>query len=769
MLEASSDAMAVRIGDWELLPQRNLLRRAGRTTKLEPRHADLLLFLANHPGEVVSADQIIERVWQGQVVTDQSVYQAVARLRKAFGDDAGDPRYIETVSKRGYRLIADVVAEASTAPSGASETGGLAPDTRNFPRSWLVYGVLGGALLVCAALLLRPTPQLAPAQPDNVVAVLPFSVLSEDPDDERIAAGFAIELAHVLGRSGNVRVIGPASSTLATRLGQDTGVIGQHVDASVVVSGTLRRSDDGIRVSSALTEVPSGYQLWSEVFDRDDHHIVAAQEDVALAIAAALDEFLEGGGPESPVALTTVARTADRATYDNYLLGRYYRHLRTEHDLERARQYFRHALELDPDYAPALRELAATELLLYFYGSEPLSRANAEAEANLIRAMTLEPGAPEGLALIGLSHYLQGNYGLAEDSLLRAVEDHPNLHEAWMWLGLTQQQQGLLRNSLEAFEYSSQLEPLLVTAVVDYAEALVWSGRGDEARRLLENLANKANASMDNRDQLFRTLSLVLRKLGSLEQAFFWSERSLEAAPDSTLSLANKVVLLTLLGRDDEAKHLASRLYDDVQPGRGTMQFLGRANVIAPGILDHALLNAHLVQLQRQPDTPEIEWRLSNLDVGMSAYHQNDLGRAATLLDKALRGRAFPVMRADDDLYACASLVDAWERSGHPEAAATQLSQCLADSGAAEARGWNSLSMMVSEIRLAVLQNDDSAARARLPDLFARGLRNEPIIVNDPIITRLRDTDEYKALLSDIRSAVEAARQSIEQPAMQSD
>ncbi|MEL7043402.1 MAG: hypothetical protein AAGL66_00060, partial [Pseudomonadota bacterium] len=203
-----------------------------------------------------------------------------------------------------------------------------------------------------------------------------------------------------------------------------------------------------------------------------------------------------------------------------------------------------------------------------------------------------------------------------------------------------------------------------------------------------------------------------------------WSERSLEAAPDSKLSLANKVVLLTLFGRDDEARRLASRLYDDVQPGRGTMQFLGRANVIAPGILDHALLSAHLAQLQRQPDTLEIEWRLSNLDVGMSAYHRDDLSRAATLLDKAMRGRTFPVIRADDDLYACASLVDALQRSGDPEAAATQLSECLADLSAAEAQGWNSLSMMVSDIRLAVLQNDDASARARLPALFSRGLRS---------------------------------------------
>ncbi|MFK7828308.1 MAG: winged helix-turn-helix domain-containing tetratricopeptide repeat protein [Congregibacter sp.] len=768
MSVAASDAKTLRIGEWELLPQRNLLRRAGQITRLEPKHTDLLLFLANHRGEVFNADQLIEQVWHGQVVTDQSVYQTIAKLRKAFGDNAADPRYIETVSKRGYRLIADVSALTDTAlpKVPATKTGDLRSENRFFPRRWVAFGLLAVTLLVVAWALLTGAPPTEPpsvlAERDTVVAVLPFTVLSDDPDDELMAAGFAIELAHVLGRSGRIRVIGPVSSSMASRLGQDTNAIGQHVDASVVVSGTLRRSVDGIRVSSALTELPSGYQLWSEVFDRDDRQIVTAQEDVATAIAAALEKLLEGG-TEVFAASTDVAQTADSATYDNYLLGRYYRHLRTEHDLKRARQYFQQALAADPDYAPALRELAATELLLFFYGSETLAEANARAATNLKRAMELDPGAPEGLALIGLSHYLQGNYGLAEDFLQRAVTAHPNLHEAWMWLGLTLQQQGRLHESLPALEYASQLEPLLVTAVADYAEALVWSGRDKAARILLENLAGKANASMGNRDQLFRTLSLVLRNSGELGRAFVWSERALEAEPNSQLSLANKVVLLTLFGRDDEAGQLASQLYEDAQPGRGTMQFLGRANIIAPGVLDHALLSAHLSDLQIQPDTPEIEWRLSNFDMGMAAYHQDNFERAAELLSKAMRGSDFPVTRADDDVYACASLADALGRIGKLDAAAAQLSECVADLSAASQHGWNSLSMIISEARLAVLENDIVRARDQLPVLFERGLRNAPILVNDPIIARLSATDEYQSLLSNIRNAVETARQSIDQ------
>lgn len=762
----------MQIGDWELLPQRNVLRCDGKTSRLEPRHADLLQFFAAHRGEVVSAEQIIDEVWAGQVVTDQSVYQAVAKLRKAFGDTATNPRYIETVSKRGYRLIADVAigADPATTSRAMSPIDNAERSTRGFrplPRRWLAIGILMGAALVLAWTVLRGPPPVAPEQTTTVIAVLPFSVLSSNPDDKLLAAGFAIELAHILGRSAHVRVIGPVSSSWTNSVDQGVDTVGQHIDATIVVSGTLRRSDAGIRVSSALTEVSTGFQLWSEVFDRDDDQIIAVQQDVAAAISDAMDGFLLSP-TASAVAPGSIGKTADASTYDSYLLGRYYRHLRTEPDLKRARQYFQTALASDAEYAPALRELAATELMLSFYGNQPLALARAEAERHLTRAMTLEPEAPEGFALLGLSYYLQGKYGLAEELLLRAVTNHPNLHEAWMWLGLTRQEQGRLRDSLAALEYASRLEPLLVTAVVDYAEALLWSGRNDAARGLLENLAAKANASMNNRDQLFRTLSLIERHSGQLAKAFAWSERALEAAPDSGLSLANKVVMLTVLGRGEEARRLANRVYGVSQPGRGTMRFLGRANVSAPGVIDQTMLIAHLTDLQRRPDTPEIEWRLSNFDVGMAAYHEGDLERAVKLLDNSMRGRDFPIARADDDVYACTSLADALARSGKRRAAADQLSQCLADLRLAEGQGWDSLSMMISKVRLAVLTNETDTARRQLSALFERGLRNQPIIANDPVISRLRGSDEYEALKSNMQEAVDTALRSIDLESLRS-
>ncbi len=658
MVLSNNSAAPVRIGEWILLPHLNLLRRADDDeVHLEPRHADLLRYLATHRGQVLSAEDIIDQVWERQIVTDQSVYQAIAKLRKALGDSAADSRYIETVTKRGYRLIAEVSwVDSGTDPSMGRPRPDAAANRLRL-RRWLGVGVFATALAVIAWALLQPQQGAAP-DGQGTVAVLPFTMLSDDPEDRFIAKGFSIELAHALGRSGQIRVIGPTSSQLATRLGSDLPDIARHVGAEFVVSGSIQRAKNGIRVIGALTEVPSGYQVWSEVFDRSNRDILATQREVANAIAAALLHKVEGGAEPGPAHL----QPFDAPTYDSYLLARYYRNRRTQFDLERAEQYFNQVLDLDTDFFPAVREMAATQLLLSFYGDLPLSQAVENAESHLTHAVELSPEDPELLAMIGLSHYMQGAYGLAEDFLLRAVAIHSNLAEAWMWLGLVRQQQGRLRDALPAFEHASQLEPLLVTSVVNYANALNWSGQGQAALEILTNLAARANAQFDNRDQLFRVMSGILLDAGQLEQAYMWAKRALDISPDSALSEANEVLILAFLGQIDAASEIAKHLYSHSTPGRGANAYLLRANVESPGVLDTGTLSAHLDELQRQPDTPEIEWRLANVDVGMAAYFNDELEQAIAQLGKALQGRNYPVTRADGDVFICASLVDALQR-----------------------------------------------------------------------------------------------------------
>jgi DNA-binding winged helix-turn-helix (wHTH) protein/TolB-like protein/Flp pilus assembly protein TadD len=763
MPKSTSASGEIRIGDWTLVAELNLLRCADREMRLEPRHADLLVFLSAHGGEVVSTEDIIENVWHGQVVTDQSVYQAVAKLRKAFADSASQPRYIETVSKRGYRLIAEVSAFAAgtqrdcptgqATPLPSQQEPGSPSAGRGGKRRWMLAGLVSMIVLLGALWFFGRPQDLGGSY--HTVAVLPFAALSVSDTEQLIAEGFSIELANALGRSGQVRVIGPISAKLASTLGNSRSEIGRHLDADLIVDGSIRDVNEQLSVSGVITEVESGHRLWSEVFDRRVDDVLAIQREVANAIADALWRTVEGGAPLSQPD-TPPMQPLETEVYDKYLLGRYYRSRRTQKDLQRALGYFGEALKLDPDYVPAIRGTAACHLLLSFYGDEPLSKAMGNAQPFLERAVALAPDDAELLALIGLSHSLKGEPGIAEEFLMRAVSTHPNLVEGWMWLGLAREQQDRLRDAHAPLERASHLEPLMVTTVVNHANALSRLGRVDEAIALLDDLASTANETFDNRAQLYRVLSGAHRLKGSLVDAHAWASRALAAAPQSALSKANMAVTLVVLGQFEQAAELARASIEQDTPGQGVMEYLTRANAVVPGILPKDLIQARLTHLQYLPDVPEIEWRRANLDVGMLAYFDDELRKAVSHLRKALDGRTYPITRADDDIFVCLSLTDAMQRNNLTSEAEGQLSRCEQDMQNATNQGWDTNSLTISRVRLAILHDDEQSAVQLLDTLFERGFRNPSLLLNDPILKRLQPSESYQRLLDQATDAINA-------------
>jgi len=768
MSESRNSSGEVRIGDWVLVAELNLLRCAGREVRLEPRHADLLAFMSAHSGEVVSTEDIIRNVWHGQVVTDHSVYQAVAKLRKALADSASKPRYIETVSKRGYRLIAEVSAvpagsypdgcagQAAPVPSQQESDSSLVGSGRK--RRWMSAGLASVIVLLGALWLFGKPLGLGPSY--HTVAVLPFAALSASEIDRLIVEGFSIELANALGHSRRVRVIGPISAKLASTLGNSRSEIGHHLDADFVVDGSIRHANEKLSVSGVITEVESGHRVWSEVFDRSADDVLAIQREVAKAIADALWHTVEGdNSPPQPLQPSMQPHETD--VYDNYLLGRYYRSRRTQEDLQRALGYFGEALQLDPDFVPAMRGTAACHLLLSFYGDEPLSEALEHAQPFLEHALELAPDDAELQALIGLSHSLKGEPGLAEEFLMRAVSTHPNLVEGWMWLGLAREQQDRLRDALTPLERASYLEPLMVTTVVNHANALSKLGRGEEAIALLGELASTADETFENRAQLYRVLSGAHLIRGSLVDAYTWASRALAVAPQSTLSKANMAVTLVMLEQFEEAAELARASIEQAAPGRGVMEYLTRVNVVSPGILPRDLIEARLANLQYLPDVPEIEWRRASLDVGMLAYFDDELSKTVSHLRKALDGRTYPITRADDDIFVCLSLADAMQRTDLFSAAKDQLSRCEQDMQHAIDQAWDTNSLTISQVRLAILRGDQKTANQLLDTLFERGFRNRTLMLNDPILNRLEHSDAYQRLLAQVAKAIEEGRDTI--------
>src|SRR6266446_469194 len=252
----------LRVGDWTVEPDLNQLSTQGRAVKVEPKTMAVLLHLADRPGQVVGREALLAQIWPGVVVGDDSLTQVVIKLRKALGDDPDRPTYIQTVTKRGYRLVAPVLRPAGTA----------APPVRRRPHGvrWIA-GAAALALLVATGLWwsagqqarrLSPGPVVDVAQPPTL-AIAPFEALSKDGQELLLARGITTDLLTDLSKSSGLSVIG-----FSPMDGRPRSEVSGRAESRYLVSGTVQRLDERLRVHVFLVEQATGRQLWSERFDR---------------------------------------------------------------------------------------------------------------------------------------------------------------------------------------------------------------------------------------------------------------------------------------------------------------------------------------------------------------------------------------------------------------------------------------------------------------------------------------------------------------------
>jgi TolB-like protein/DNA-binding winged helix-turn-helix (wHTH) protein len=316
-----SDIPAIRIGAWRVDPAREQISKPGATIKLERRILQLLLCLAEQPGRTLSVEELLDRVWAGVVVTPDSVYHAVATLRRILGDDSKEPNYIANTPRRGYSLIAPVGpwvdepleagAPAVPAPAAATTKASMAG-----PRLlWRVAMAAGAALMVGLSFLaidkylpVRSVAQkLPPAQvtgsakaerrefPAKSIAVLPFVDLSEKKDQQYFADGMSEEIIDRLAKAPNLRVPARTSSFYFRGRSGNVADIAGALGVANVLEGSVRVSGKRLRVTARLVRTDDGYQVWSQSYDRELRDIFEVQDELAAAIASTLQISLAGG------------------------------------------------------------------------------------------------------------------------------------------------------------------------------------------------------------------------------------------------------------------------------------------------------------------------------------------------------------------------------------------------------------------------------------------------------------------------------------------
>lgn len=444
----------LRIGAWDVLPDLNELRRGGDAVRIEPKAMELLLVLAARAPQVVGRAELMQAVWPRVVVGDEALTQAVTKLRRALGDTARTPAYIETIAKRGYRLVAAVSptsdagdaphagsADTTTPPSAAVPSAVEAPPGRQAGRSRRAWGTTLAAAVVIAAVaapwvLQRQVPApvggatTAAAVPavDSApaIAVADFERLGGDAGHDYLARGIATDLAHDLAGLGSVDVIevdsaSGASSAAATR-------------AQLRVAGTLQVVGGTLRLNVRLVDASSSRVLWSQRYERDASDLLAVQKDIVAHLMQALPVQVD----EAQRQRIARRHTASDRAYDLFLRGRALLASRERADTAQARALFLHAIELDPRFARAYASLAMTHAFDHRYGTlrdvRSLSRAHDFAET----ARQINPTLPEPYWVLGFVSAQQGRHREAQRHLQQALALNPSYGDAHALLGAVQ-------------------------------------------------------------------------------------------------------------------------------------------------------------------------------------------------------------------------------------------------------------------------------------------------------------------------------------------
>lgn len=500
-----------------------------------------------HVGEVVpspdgdlygdgvnTAARLQQSAEPGQVVVSEDVWRPL-RQRSELRFTA--------LGERRLKGLAAPIRLFRVEPGGAAARGGRATSwaRRAFHRRGILYAAAAAifAILVFGLLarkgetgeedsasrtIVAPDPAAATAS----LAVMAFDNLSSDPESEYFADGMTEELISALGRLDQLRVAGRASSFAFKGRNVDEREVGEQLAVGNVLAGSVRKAGQQLRVTVQLVDARTGYQLWSETYDRQLADVFAVQEEIAQAVAEALDLRL----PRGLESFRLRDRPPDLEAYELYLRGRHAWRGRTRQGLELAVDHFQRAIARDPGFAEAHAGLADTYIQLagwhYRSRGEALPRAREAVE----RALALEPDLIEALTSRG---NLRLRVDHAPDSALadfrRAIELNPSYSIAYHWYGVTLAQLGRLDEALREFRRAAELDPLSPSLYWAYAMALLYSGDLDRA----EETARRANELAPEHFVPPGVLSRIYSAQDRGAEALQAAERAVALAPENPI------------------------------------------------------------------------------------------------------------------------------------------------------------------------------------------------------------------------------------------
>ncbi len=511
MTPAAQVGRRARFGVFEADPRSGMLTKSGRRVRLQEQPFQLLSALLERPGEIVTREELQGRLWPRTVIDyDHGLNKAVSKIREALGDSAENPRFVETIARRGYRFLADVavidesLTEAIVAHPAASAPfiGKSSPSGVSGLQKLAVWAALVLlSIVACLTWLDRSWLDrsrldrfsLDPWQPRtkavNSLAVLPLVNMSGDASQDFFADGMTDELITQLGRISTLRVISRTSAMTYKSVQKPLATIARELNIDAVVEGSVLRSGERVRITAQLIRTSDDKNIWADSYEGEVRNTLLLQAKVARAVADQVRATLK----QAPQSAPERARVVDPSAYENYLKGRYVLNKRTSDGLRAAIRYFRQAIEMDRGYAEAYSGLADAYALAGDWEYDVLSTREAFPKATAAASKALELDGTLGEAHTSLAFALDlygWDWDVAQAEYEAAIRLNPGYATAHHWYAWHLMLMGRRTEAIAELRQAESLDPLSLIVGADIADALCinhdFEASVEQSRKTLE-------------------------------------------------------------------------------------------------------------------------------------------------------------------------------------------------------------------------------------------------------------------------------------------
>ena len=520
-------------GEFTLDLDRGALLRVGEDIKLRPKSFEVLGYLVERHGLLVTKEELLDALWGQTVVTEEAVAHCLSDIRRALHDQS--QTMIRTIPRRGY--IFDVPVTTSDAPS----RGNLTSRLLRRPIAAVLVLVLGVAS-VWWWFGNRDVEVPVTVAPHSI-AVLPFLDMSPEQDQAYFADGISEEILNLLARNPELRVISRSSSFSFKGKDVDLRSVAEQLNVAHVLEGSVRKAGNRVRITAQLIEASSDSHLWLKTYDRKLDNVFQIQDEIAASVVDALKIELLGTGPRT--------HKIDQEVHTLAMQARYFWNRKSPGDEEKAMEYYRRALAIDPSYAPAWAGLSVLYLVRAHDGRMSHETGQAKAREAVEMALSLDPDLADAHVRMGIVHNHDHDREAAFEEYEQALALDPNNPLAMaamstIWLD------GRLDEAINWYQKAAVTDPLTTTWQTNMADLLIKAGRLDEA----EEAARRAHDLGPDAIPPSRNLAIVFLLRGQLDEALELIQ-SLPERAENTLILT---IIYHGMGRQDESDAALMRL-----------------------------------------------------------------------------------------------------------------------------------------------------------------------------------------------------------------